>query len=116
MPPSVPSLMHAAEQPSPEAVLPSSHCSTPARTKPSPHLASAHPMTHASVLLLLPSSHASLPCTTPSPQVGSLQLFEQPSPSFALPSSHSSTPARTKPSPHFAATHPVTHASVLLVL
>ena len=46
-----------------------SHCSTPAYTAPSPHVALSHELRHASVLLPLPSSHCSPGSTFASPQV-----------------------------------------------
>src|SRR5262245_15229977 len=51
-----------------ELPAPRSHCSTPVRTKPSPHVALTQVLRHASLLLGLPSSHCSLPFTVPSPQ------------------------------------------------
>src|SRR5690606_20423082 len=54
--------VHALEHASLSLLLPSSHCSTPWRTKPSPHMARMHIPTQPSVLLMLPSSHCSTPC------------------------------------------------------
>jgi hypothetical protein len=51
-------------------MLPSSHCSTLACVNPSPHAAAAHVFRHASLLHVLPSSHASGPFFTLSPHYG----------------------------------------------
>src|SRR5690606_23106216 len=69
----VTSQRHVAEQPSPNAVLPSSHSSSPAWTKPSPQVGRLHAAVQSSLELVLPSSHSSAPSTTPSPQTGFLQ-------------------------------------------
>ena len=62
------SMTHVDEQPSPFTVLWSSHCSTPDQKKPSPHLASLHPATQASLLSSFMSSHSSPASGTPLPQ------------------------------------------------
>src|SRR6185436_221500 len=106
----------AAEQPSPEIELPSSHASL-GSLRPSPH-GEVQPFvpTHTgsarqsapqpSPPYVLPSSHASPPSFLPSPHVvrwhawpaghakpGSIrQVSLQPSPAAALPSSHCSPP------------------------
>src|SRR4030095_3444419 len=51
-----------------ELLAPASHCSTPVRTKLSPHVALTQVFRHASALLVLPSSHCSVPFVVPSPQ------------------------------------------------
>src|SRR5262245_40469189 len=75
-----------------------SHCSTPARMKPSPQNASMQ-LRHPSVFVLLPSSHCSPAWTIPSPHVGVVQPFVHVSVLFWLPSSHSSV-LLCEPSPH----------------
>src|SRR5262245_4207111 len=57
------SFMQVAEQPSLLTLLPSSHCSAPIITKPSPHFAVLH-ITQASLFRSLPSSHCSVPAHT----------------------------------------------------
>src|SRR6185503_16230668 len=88
---------HVRVQPSSLSVLPSSHCSTPRQTKPSPHAARLQPFKQASSLALFPSSQASFGSRRELPQssgAGSrLQVALQPSPSTRLPSSHSSSPS-----------------------
>src|SRR5215831_6377333 len=75
------SSMQVDEQPSPDRLLPSSHCS-PERTMPSPHL----------------PVHA--PGVPPDGQAGSgTQVAEQPSNGVVLPSSQPSDPSFL-PSPH----------------
>src|SRR5580692_7712715 len=69
-------------QPSPETMLPSSHCSAPAMM-PSPHALATHFV--SGVGHCHPGS--------------SMHVDEQPSPDTALPSSHVSLPV-TLPSPH----------------
>src|SRR6185295_15694000 len=90
-------------QPSPERVLPSSHCSVPSRV-PSPQTGSSWQVEEqASPEMLLPSSHSStgLPpgSSVPLPQYSQRQVEEQPSPFTVPPSSHCSKPSRT-PLPH----------------
>src|SRR5215467_16048516 len=51
-----------------EFCAPRSQSSTPVSTKPSPHRAATQVVRHASVLLVLPSSHSSPASTTPLPQ------------------------------------------------
>src|SRR5262245_64850824 len=83
-----------------------SHCSPHAvstttllRTNPG---SMVHVAYQPSQLVVLPSSHCSVPHTTPSPQpVTSVQALLQPSQLFVLPSSHSS-PASTIPLPQTA--------------
>src|SRR5687767_13645266 len=86
-----PSFMHWLERPSPLSApwqpappwrQPSSHCSTPVRTNRSPHTAILQPITHASVLVVLPSSHCSPGSRTPLPQPSTRHVLEQPSPLF----------------------------------
>jgi len=85
-------------------MLPSSHCSVPVRTKPSPQVAASQVLRHASVLTVFMSSHVSTPVRMkPSPQVAATQVVRHASELLALPSSHGSMPARTKPSPQLAA-------------
>src|SRR5580700_4722019 len=72
------SIVQVELQPSPEVVLPSSHCS-PGNTSPSPHTAVHVPpvqcgsMVHVgeqpSYGMVLPSSHSSEPSLMPSPHV-----------------------------------------------
>ena len=81
------SIWQVLEQPSPLALLPSSHCS-PLRILPSPHLA----------MQALPTTRHWYPVSTV------LQSAEQPSPLAVLPSSHCSLPSRT-PLPHVTAEH-----------
>src|SRR5215813_3073646 len=83
-----------------------SHCSPHAvSTIPSPQRSPVSIMQVAeqpSQLVVLPSSHCSVPHTTPSPQpVTSVQALLQPSQLFVLPSSHSS-PGSTMPLPQTA--------------
>src|SRR5512138_3572583 len=81
--------LHVEEQPSPERLLPSSHCS-PESTMPSPHL----------------PVHA--PAVPPDGQAGSgTQVAEQPSYGNVFPSSQPSEPSFF-PSPHFVVWHSVT--------
>src|SRR5580693_8079799 len=116
-------------QPSPETVLPSSHCSC-GNLRPSPQTAvqvpplqdgsTVHVGEHPSNGIRLPSSHCSEPSLIPSPQTvawqtdmgddpvvaqakpGSiLQVELQPSPETVLPSSHWSVPS-TIPLPQYA--------------
>ena len=62
--PHVPSFWHAAEQPSPLVVLPSSHCSELTSNVPLPHNPSLLQVAEQpSPLVLLPSSHVSEPVT-----------------------------------------------------
>src|SRR3569623_499400 len=71
------SARHIAEQPSPSAVLVSSHCSLPV-TAPAPHTVSAVSIVHVAVqpspLAVLPSSHCSPLSRKPSPHTGALLL------------------------------------------
>src|SRR5258706_379218 len=108
------SIVQVELQPSPDSVLPSSHCSC-GNFRPSPHTA-GHVAPQPSPGTLLPSSHVSLPCTRRSPHTsveehgapgtwhtknGSRRHVElQPSPPMPLPSSHCSpSPAWITPSP-----------------
>src|SRR5262249_43449393 len=89
------------EQPSPSAVLPSSHCSPlTASTWPSPQTSvPKQSARQPSPDVVLPSSQTSLTLLmVPSPQNSSWQTWLQPSPDAVLPSSHCS-PASRKPSP-----------------
>src|SRR5215831_20233976 len=72
------SSVHVAEHPSPETVLPSSHCS----------LGSFSPSPHGDVQPFVPTHTGSARQSEP-----------QPSPPVVLPSSHASPPSFT-PSPH----------------
>src|SRR5690606_27360371 len=91
--------------------LASSHCSPPARAKPSPQVAGRQ-MMQASVLVVFMSSHSSTPaCTKPSPHVASAHSMH-PSVSMEFMSSHASTPLWTCPSPQLAATQVDRQASV----
>src|SRR2546426_416398 len=87
-----------AEQPSPDTVLPSSHCS-PASTTPSPQRGSRWQVAEQpSPETVLPSSHCSPGSRMWLPHTSSRQLGEQPSPATVLPSSHCS-PASSTPLP-----------------
>ncbi len=101
-----------------ELVGPSSHCSTPSHTWPSPQAAGTQPLRHASLSTSLPSSHSSTPCSTmPSPQRATLQVVGQASVSTSLPSSHSSMPVASTPSPHNAmAARSMSKAVIMLPL
>src|SRR5205823_5069460 len=77
-------------QPSPLTRLPSSHCSTPTLTTPSPQTLSMQFVLQASLSFPLPSSHCSPAVTMPLPQPVGVQFESQPSPSIRLPSSHGS--------------------------
>src|SRR5436190_2445066 len=115
------SILHAAEQPSPSTLLPSSQSSW--TTMPSPQRDMHEPVLQSGSFWqsaeqpsngkALPSSHPSAPSTFLSPQVvcvhwlglplhfhpsSTLQVAEQPSPAVVLPSSHSSGNTAT-PSP-----------------
>src|SRR5260221_350420 len=119
------SIVQVELQPSPDSVLPSSHCSC-GNFRPSPHTAvhvpplqrgsTPHQGEQPSYGLRLPSSHCSKPCTRRSPHTsveehgapgtwhtknGSRRHVElQPSPPMPLPSSHCSpSPAWITPSP-----------------
>ena len=105
-----------ARQASVSTVLPSSQVSVPARTKPSPQLAATQVTRHASVLIALPSSHASPASMTPLPHSAAMHELGHASVSMRLPSSQVSTPVRMKPSPQVAATQAPTQASVLIAL
>src|ERR1043165_4644885 len=59
-----------------------------------------------SQLMVLPSSHASVPVSTPLPHAVTVQLLSQPSPLTWLPSSHAS----------FAAFSPLPHALAVQLL
>src|SRR5262245_31546775 len=91
-----------AEQPSPLAVLPSSHCSVSVSTMPSPQRRGVQSRRQAALGALelpAPASHCSTPVRTkPSPQVALTQVLRQASVLLVLPSSHCS-PACTLPSP-----------------
>src|SRR5512139_3817580 len=92
------SFLHTLLQPSPVAVLPSSHAS-PCSTWPLPQVsAGSHVpepgVSHVFELHWLSPVHGS--------PFESLQLFSQPSPVTVLPSSHASLPSRT-PLPHWFA-------------
>src|SRR5262245_48356014 len=97
-------LVQSFSQPSFALVFPSSHSSTLAWIKPSPHAAFLHCVVQAPVCeFCAPRSHSSPEATLPSPQAvigfGSFtQASEQPSPFATLPSSHSSS-GSTIPSP-----------------
>src|SRR5690242_4688909 len=99
------SRLHRDEQPSPETVLPSSHCSPGSRT-PSPHRGSCWQVDeHPSPEIVFPSSHCSPGSTSPSPQRGSRwRVEEQPPPETVLPSSHVS-PTSTMPLPQPSSRH-----------
>ena len=123
------SSVHVALHPSPEIVLPSSHCSC-GNLRPSPQTAvhvpplhvvsSVHDGEQPSYGIRLPSSHCSKPSFMPSPQTvgwqtdsggdpvdthakpgSSLQVALQPSSEALLPSSHWSVPS-TMPLPQYA--------------
>src|SRR5262245_10769922 len=81
---------------------PSSHCSAPRWTKPSPQVAALQVSTQASLFEALPSSHSSPVWTMPSKHSGVLHRFVQSSSFELLPSSQASTPACTLPSPQKA--------------
>src|SRR5437764_4541826 len=78
--------MQFAEQPSPGAVLPSSHCS-PGSMCASPHIAVV-------VIVHVPPAGGQV-----QPAVTVMQSAEQPCRPVVVPSSHASLPSRT-PSPH----------------
>src|SRR6185369_114019 len=81
--------VHVDEQPSPDRLLPSSHCS-PDRTMPSPHFP------------------VQAPAVPPDGHCGSgTQVAEQPSYGLVLPSSQPSAPSFL-PSPHVVWWHSVT--------
>src|SRR6266571_7205536 len=79
-----------AEQPSPFAVLPSSHCS-PASSTPSPHTAG---QSWGQLRAFSPDAHRPLPQND-----STWQVAEQPSPFLVLASSHCS-PGSSTPLPH----------------
>src|SRR5262245_25239850 len=99
------SRLHLDEQPSPDTVLPSSHCS-PGSRMPSPQRGSCWQVAEQpSPDTVLPSSHCSPGSRTPSPQRGSRwQVAEQPSPETVFPSSHVS-PKSTTPLPQASIRH-----------
>src|SRR5687768_7833212 len=71
VPPAPDSIKHASLQPSPDSLLPSSHCSPPT-TMPSPQPAVSlwqEPL-QPSPVTRLPSSHCSEPSLMPSPHAG----------------------------------------------
>src|SRR5439155_1039421 len=83
------------EQPSPDTVLPSSHCS-PGSTTPSPQRGSRWQVAEQpSPERVLPSSHCSPGSRIPLPHTSNRQLAEQPSPERVLPSSHCSPASST---------------------
>src|SRR5579883_1038577 len=131
--------MHVELHPSPEIVLPSSHCSG-GKTRPSPHTpvqppsplhlgSRVHVGEQPSYGMRLPSSHCSKPSLWPSPHVVAWQTefgtvlrtahanpgsrrhdALQPSSGVVLPSSHCSLPLMT-PSPQTATGAASSHAS-----
>src|SRR4051794_22899579 len=118
--------LHAAEQPSPSAALPSSHTSLPS-TMPLPHLGVQAPIAgqvgsqrqsavQPSIGTVLPSSQHSVPSFLPSPHIvfrqgipgvaqtqpiSTWHVLEQPSPDVVFVSSHASAPSFV-PLPHAA--------------
>src|SRR6185503_8393124 len=105
--------LQVLRQRSVSVVFPSSHSSTPERTKPSPHAALLQSLRHASALLVLPSSHCSaVALRKPSPQTFALQSLRQASSFVLLPSSHASELLGSfTPSPQNGDTQVVRHAS-----
>src|SRR6188474_2037253 len=84
------SMRQAAEQPSFEVLLPSSHSSVP-WSWPLPQTGLiVQVLLQESPLTSLPSSHCSLVCVIASPQTSSWQVAEQPSLLTVLPSSQPS--------------------------
>src|SRR5258706_11833218 len=75
-------------QPSPLALLPSSHCSTPSLVPLPQAVSITQVLLQPSPLALLPSSHCSAASTRPSPHFSIVQSERQPSPPTKLPSSH----------------------------
>src|SRR5262249_37342687 len=91
--------------------MPSSHCSSSACTKPSPHSEIVQfKVQSAAFELAIPSSHASPICKKPSPQAGRLHHVVQTSVLTMLASSHSS-PICTMPSPHPSSSQLAEHPS-----
>src|SRR3954465_7130982 len=85
---------HDGEQPSPLAVLPSSHVSSPRQSKPSPQRACLQSQLQSSWLSRLPSSHSSPASTTPSPQRKDTEPAAPPDPAPVPPA-----PAKKPPAP-----------------
>src|SRR5690606_24666786 len=103
-------VVHALVQPSPSAVLPSSHCS-PSSSTLSPQRAAQQSRRHTSGTLSefwAASSHSSPGSSVPLPHVNILHWSEQleDAPPLSLPSSHSSSASTTR-SPHVGRAHVV---------
>src|SRR5262245_31487895 len=109
--------VHALLHKSLLTALPSSHCSTPMCTTPSPQRAFWQE-THASVSSTFASSHCSPLSTTESPEPAATQLRRHAFGAvleFIAPLSHCS-PGSTNPLPQASTTHDELHPSPVMLL